>query len=327
MKLVLFQQGETGDPRPGLLTDSGVIDISSAVRPNYTPQLVMEGIIADFDQLRPKLEKMVGNAPLLPLSSVRLRPPLPRPHKILCALANYWEHAQRAPRPLNMFMKNPDAVIGPGDTIQLPAYTDPWIFMHEAELALVMKGPSKTIKRDNWRDAVFGYTCFIDVTARGEGRRTWPASQPMSWLGKSFDTFAPLGPCIVTADEIANPNDLLVRFWNDGQLRHNYNTDDMEHHVPELVEFATTVMTMLPGDIIACGTNHEGLGALQDNETVEIEIQGIGRMALKVHDPLKRTWERGVYMGADSTNPEAVKRNRPRAAGEAAPSEAQRPSP
>jgi 2-keto-4-pentenoate hydratase/2-oxohepta-3-ene-1,7-dioic acid hydratase in catechol pathway len=158
---------------------------------------------------------------------------------------------------------------------------------------------------------VFGYTCFMDVTARGEGRRTWPASQPMSWLGKSFDTFAPLGPCIVTADEIDNPNDLHVRFWNDGQLRHNYNTDDMEHRVPELVEFATTVMTMKSGDIIACGTNHEGLGALQDGETAEIEIQGIGRMAIRVADPLKRKWERGVYMGVDSTNPEAVKRNRP----------------
>ena len=121
-------------------------------------------------------------------------------------------------------MKNPDAVIGPGDTIQLPAYTDPWIFMHEAELALVMKGPAKMVKRENWRDAVFGYTCFIDVTARGEGRRTWPASQPMSWLGKSFDTFAPLGPCIVTADEIANPNDLhravLERRPAAAQLQH-----------------------------------------------------------------------------------------------------------
>jgi len=318
MKLVLFQRHEAPAPLPGLLTERGVIDISGVVRPNHTPQLVMEGVIDDFDKLRQTLETLLETATALPLSSVRLRAPLPRPHKILCALANYWEHAQRAPRPLNMFMKNPDAVIGPGDTIQLPAYTDPWIFMHEAELALVMRGPSKTIKRENWRDAVFGYTCFIDVTARGEGRRTWPASQPMSWLGKSFDTFAPLGPCIVTADEIRNPNDLHVRLWNDGQLRHNYNTDDMEHHVPELVEFATTVMTMLSGDVIACGTNHEGLGALQDGETVEIEIERIGRMSLKVADPLKRQWERGVYMGADSTNPEAVKRHRPR---DAAPSE------
>jgi 2-keto-4-pentenoate hydratase/2-oxohepta-3-ene-1,7-dioic acid hydratase in catechol pathway len=312
MKLVLFQTGETASQLPGLLTDRGVVDVSAHVRPNYTPQLVMEGIIDDFDRLRPTLAQLVQDARALPLSAVHLRAPLPRPHKILCALANYWEHAQRAPRPLNMFMKNPDAVIGPDDTIQLPAYTDPWIFMHEAELALVIKGPAKMVKSENWRDAVFGYTCFIDVTARGEGRRTWPASQPMSWLGKSFDTFAPLGPCIVTADEIANPNDLHVRFWNDGQLRHNYNTDDMEHRVPELVEFATTVMTLLSGDIISCGTNHEGLGALQDGETVEIDIQGIGRMSLKVADPLKRTWERGIYMGADSTHPEAVKRHRPR---------------
>ena len=86
----------------------------------------------------------------------------------------------------------------------------------------------------------------------------------------------------MTADEVKDPNDLIVRFWNDGQLRHNYNTDDMEHRVPELVEFATTVMTMNSGDLIACGTNHEGLGALQDGETVDIEIQNIGKMTLNV---------------------------------------------
>lgn len=310
MKLVLFERG--GGPVPGLLTDRGVVDISGAVKLSYTPQLTMEGIIGDFEALRPTLARLAANGEAVPLETVRLRAPLPRPHKILCALANYWEHAQRAPRPLNMFLKNPDAVIGPGDTIELPAFRDPWIFMHEAELGIVIKGPAKSVSRENWRSAVFGYTCFVDVTARGEGRRTWPASEPMSWLGKSFDTFAPIGPCIVTADEIAEPNDLLVRFWNDGQLRHNYNTDDMEHRVPELIEFATTVMTLLSGDIIACGTNHEGLGALQDGETVEIEIQGIGRMALKVRDPLKRQWERGVYMGVDSTHPDAVKRHRPR---------------
>ncbi len=102
-----------------------------------------------------------------------------------------------------------------------------------------------------------------------------------------------------------------MRFWNDGQLRHNYSTDDMEHRVGELVAFATTVMTLNSGDVISCGTNHEGLGALQDGETAEIEIEKIGRMSLTVRDPLKRVWERGVYMGANSTNPEAVQRNRP----------------
>ncbi len=242
---------------------------------------------------------------------MRLRPPLPRPGKILACIANYWEHAQREARPLNMFMKNPDAVVGPGDTIMLPEFTVPWIFMHEAELALVMKGPSKMVKAKDWRSAVFGYTAMIDVSAREQGRRTWPATPLTSWLGKSFDTFAPIGPCITTADEIEEPNDLIVRFWNDGQLRHNYNTDDMEHRVPALVEFATTVMTMNSGDLIACGTNHEGLGALQDGETVEIEIQKIGRMSLKVADPLKRKWERGIYMGVNSTNLDAVKRHRP----------------
>src|SRR5262249_60701883 len=89
------------------------VDISGTVRSSYTPQLVMEGIIDDFETLRPALAKLAETAPALPLSLVRLRAPLPRPHKILCALANYWEHAQRAPRPLNMVTKNPDAVIGP----------------------------------------------------------------------------------------------------------------------------------------------------------------------------------------------------------------------
>jgi 2-keto-4-pentenoate hydratase/2-oxohepta-3-ene-1,7-dioic acid hydratase in catechol pathway len=268
----------------------------------------MAQIIDGFDALRPQIERRAAAGAALPLADVRLHPPLPRPGKILCCIGNYWEHAQREPRPLNMFLKNPDAVIGPGDTIRLPDLTEPWIFMHEAELALVIKGPAKQVPRADWRRFVFGYTGLIDVSARGEGRRTWKAG---SWLGKSFDTFAPIGPCITTADEIADPNNLVVRFWDDGQLRYNYNTDDMEHRVPELVEFASSIMTLNSGDLIACGTNHEGLGALQDGETVEIEVEHVGRMRLDVVDPLKRHWERGVYMGPDSTNPEAVRRHRP----------------
>jgi 2-keto-4-pentenoate hydratase/2-oxohepta-3-ene-1,7-dioic acid hydratase in catechol pathway len=312
VKLVLFETLASKTILPGVLTDRGVIDISAAVPKNYTPQLVMQNIIDDFESLRPSLEKVCMTPDAISLDQLRLRPPLPRPGKILACIANYWEHAQREARPLNMFMKNPDAVIGPGDTIILPEYTVPWVFMHEAELALVIKGPAKMVKAENWRDAVFGYTAMVDVSAREQGRRTWPATPHTSWLGKSFDTFAPIGPCIATADEVSDPNDLVVRFWNDGQLRHNYNTDDMEHRVPELVQFATTIMTMKSGDLIACGTNHEGLGALQDGETVEIAIQNIGKMTLKVSDPLKRKWERGIYMGLDSTNPDAVKRHRPR---------------
>ncbi|HLH76947.1 MAG TPA: fumarylacetoacetate hydrolase family protein [Candidatus Binataceae bacterium] len=307
MKLVLFQT-EQGEICPGLMTTRGIVNIAAAVPRGHTPELTMEGIINRFEELRPVLAELDSKGPALPSDRVRLLPPLPRPGKILCCIANYWEHAQREPRPLNMFLKNPDAVVGPGDTIRLPEFTEPWMFMHEAELALVIKGPAKMVAAADWRRAVFGYTALIDVSARGQGRYTWKQG---SWLGKSFDTFAPIGPCIATADEIADPNDLHVRFWNNGELRHNYSTDDMEHRVPELVEFASTVMTLNSGDLIACGTNHEGLGALQDGELVEIDIQHIGRMALRVADPLKRTWERGVYMGADSTNPEAVRRHRP----------------
>lgn len=307
MKLVLFRNSKQ-EIFPGLMTERGIVNIAGAVRAGYTPELTMEGIIDDFEALRPRLEELAANGDPIAPESVRLLPPLPRPGKILCCIANYWEHAQREPRPLNMFLKNPDAVVGPGDSIVLPEFTEPWIFMHEAELGLVIKGPAKQVSRENWRGAVFGYTCLIDVSARAQGRMTWKAG---SWLGKSFDTFAPIGPCITTADEIADPNNLHVRFWNNDELRHNYTTDDMEHPVPELIEFATTIMTLRSGDLIACGTNHEGLGALQDGEVVEIEIQGIGRMRLDVKDPLKRTWERGVYMGVDSTNPEAVRRHRP----------------
>jgi len=308
VRLVLFQAAGTDDVVPGVMTAQGVVSIADAVRPGHTPQLTMQGIIDDFETLRPALKRLAHERRALPLSQVRLRPPLPRPGKILACIANYWEHGALEARPLNMFLKNPDAVIGPEDTIVLPELTEPWIFMHEAELALVIKGPAKGVKRDNWRTAVFGYTGMIDVSARGEGRRTWKAG---SWLGKSFDTFAPIGPCIATIDEIPNPNDVHVQFWVDGQLRHNYNTNDMEHLVPELVEFASTIMTLNSGDLIACGTNHEGLGPLQDGEVVDFEIHGIGRMRLHVRDPLKRTWEKGIYMGADSTHPEAVQRNRP----------------
>ena len=310
MKLVLFRAGGAAEPSPGLLADGGVVGIADLVAQRATPQATMEGVIDDFERLRPALERRAREGRALPLSEARLAPPLPRPGKILACIANYWEHGALEARPLNMFLKNPDAVVGPGDTIVLPELTEPWIFMHEAELALVMRGPAKQVKRDDWRRAVFGYTGMIDVSARGEGRRTWKAG---SWLGKSFDTFAPIGPCIATLDEIPDPQDVHVQFWVDGQLRHNYNTDDMEHRAPELVEFASSIMTLNSGDLIACGTNHEGLGALQDGERVEIEVEPVGRMALTVVDPLKRSWEKGVYMGVDSTNPEAMRRHRPQA--------------
>jgi 2-keto-4-pentenoate hydratase/2-oxohepta-3-ene-1,7-dioic acid hydratase in catechol pathway len=292
----------------GIFVGDGVVPLADALSPargEAAMSMTMPELISQFDDLRPELEAGLPSAAPLPLDAVRLRAPLERPRTILCAAANYWEHAQRDARPLHMFVKNPDAVIGPGDTIELPETTDPWIFMHEAELALVLRDAGGPVDEARWRDAVFGYTCLIDVSARGRGRTSWG---DFSWLGKSFDTFCPIGPWIVTADEIDDPNDLRVRFWNDGQLRHDYNTNDMEHRVPELLAWSTGRVALLAGDVIACGTNHEGLGALQDGEMVTQTIEGIGSLTLTVHDVLRRRWERGVYLGEDSTHPTVAQR-------------------
>jgi len=146
MRLVLFEGPGAGRGiRPGVLTDAGVVDASSATAAleAHSPQHLMEQIIDNFDTLRSGVERVVASALPLPLDVVRLRPPLPRPGKILCCIGNYWEHAQREARPLNMFLKNPDAVIGPDDTIVLPEFTEPYVFHHEAELAIVIKGPAK----------------------------------------------------------------------------------------------------------------------------------------------------------------------------------------
>lgn len=299
MKIVRFQDA-AGVIKPGIFTDEGIVDISAitAGLEAYTPQRLMGNLIDHFDQLQPEFQAAVASGPFLPNDSVKLRAPLPRPSKILCCIGNYWEHAQRDPRNLNMFLKSPDAIIGPGDTVHLPRWTDPYTFQHEAELALVFKGPAKDVPASDWQSAVFGYTLMIDVSAREKARSTWRQG---SWMGKSFDTFAPMGPCIVTADEIADPNNLHIQFWNDEQLRHDYNTDDMEHRVPELVEFASGIMTLNSGDVLSCGTNHEGLGNLQDNETCVIKGEAIGSFSITVVDPLKRTWERGIYKGENST--------------------------
>ena len=123
MKLVLFQTSEQSEPTPGLLTERGVVSLAGTVERGHTPQLTMQALIDGFDRLRPALERLAAQGEALPLAAVRLRAPLPRPGKILCCIANYWEHAQREARPLNMFLKNPEAVVGPGDTIMLPEFS------------------------------------------------------------------------------------------------------------------------------------------------------------------------------------------------------------
>ena len=125
MKLVMFQAGGQSEQGPGLLTERGVVSLAGICERGHTPQLTMQNLIDGFERLRPALERLAAEGEALPLDRVRLRAPLPRPGKILCCIANYWEHAQRQARKLSMFLKNPEAVVGPGDTIVLPEFTEP----------------------------------------------------------------------------------------------------------------------------------------------------------------------------------------------------------
>jgi len=147
MKLVMYEPSSRSSARPGLLVGDGVVDASSvdAALSTLPAHEAMPHIIDHFDALHSQLDALAHSGSPQPLSSVRLRPPLPRPRKILCCIGNYWEHMQRDARPLNMFLKNPDGVIGPGDTIVLPKFTEPYVFQYEVEMAIVIKGLAKEV--------------------------------------------------------------------------------------------------------------------------------------------------------------------------------------
>jgi 2-keto-4-pentenoate hydratase/2-oxohepta-3-ene-1,7-dioic acid hydratase in catechol pathway len=289
MKLALFD-----DFVPGLVIGDRVVDASDALGAlaRSSPQALMPAIIERFAELRPGLEALASR-PGRPLASVRLRPPLPRPGKIFCAMAGYMEGVANGARAgIDMFLKAPTAVIGPGDTIVLPEARCP-IFHHEAELGVVIGRRVKDVPPERAMEVVFGYVNFMDISARGFPLEPSTVSVP-GFIGKSFDTFAPLGPWITTADEIADIATVQIRLWVSGEPRHDFSNADSEHGVAKLVSFAASVTTLEPGDIIACGTNHQGIGAIQDGDRVEMEIEGLGRLVVGVADPLKRTWPRGI---------------------------------
>ena len=134
---------------------------------------------------------------------------------------------------------------------------------------------------------VFGYTCGIDVSARGFGTLS-------IFTGKSFDTFGPLGPWVVPKAFVKDPYDLAVRLTVDGVLRQDYSTNDMDHRVDEILSEVSHIMTLRPGDIVFCGTNHRGVGPIQDGEDVELRIAGIGSLEVSVVDPVHRSWPKGI---------------------------------
>jgi 2-keto-4-pentenoate hydratase/2-oxohepta-3-ene-1,7-dioic acid hydratase in catechol pathway len=283
MRLVL-----TKDNRIGALVDGGMVDVSAAFDDiRYrTAADRMPRVLAVLAERRGRIDELAAEGTAEPVPA--LQAPVPRPPKLIACFGNYREGWDRERQPQDMFLESPDSVTGPDSAVVLPNH-EADIFHHEAELALVIGTRSKDLPADaSALDAIAGYTCAMDVSARGIGR-VGP-----SRIGKSFDTFTPLGPAIVTPDEVPDPQNLRVRLTVNGDQRQDYTTADMEYPVPEILSFISSYMTLVPGDVILCGTQHQGLGALQDGDRAEMTIEGIGSLAVTVEDPQKRSWQRGV---------------------------------
>jgi len=284
MKLMYFD-----DFRLGVVKGDAVVDVSKLVKdiPHTGPQELMSGLIERFAKYKAKLQKAAAAGKGVPLKKVRIRPPLPRPHNVDCMAVNYMEDGTRTePAPINAFHKSPSGIIGDGDTLVLPD-VPATIFEGEAEMALVIGKRASKVPAAKAMSHIFGYVNFIDGSARG-----LPPSGNTFYQMKSRDTFAPMGPYIVTADEIADPHRLQVRLWVDGILMQNFNTSDMAHKIPRCIEWVSAIHTLEPGDVLATGTNHRGLNPFQDGDSVELEIERLGRLRIKVRDDLKRTWAR-----------------------------------
>jgi 2-keto-4-pentenoate hydratase/2-oxohepta-3-ene-1,7-dioic acid hydratase in catechol pathway len=273
--------------------DTHIVDVSEALGGLHvhSPQELITLVIENFDQVKEGFQNLVNVSKGKLLTEVQIRPPVPRPDKIICMAVNYLEYGQRPMPVIDAFLKDSDCVIGDGDTIILDAEAGASIFHHEAELAVVVgKDAEEKVSQADALDHVFGYTGFIDVSARNIG----PEGRTSFFQTKSWRTFGPMGPFIITKDEIPDPQNVDLTISNNDEARQTFNTSDMAHKIPACIEFATRQFPLHAGDIISTGTNHQGLGALQDGDKITLTVGGIGSMTLHVSDPLKRTWERGV---------------------------------
>ena len=301
MKLVFFD-----DFKLGVVKDDAVVDVSNAVSGiDYnSPQDLIGKLIENFSQHRASLQEAVDRSTGISLNQVRLRSPLPKPPNIICMAVNYMEDGTRdEPAPINAFQKSPNAVIGDGDTMVLPDIPAT-IFEGEAEIALVIGKRASNVRQEDAYDHIFGYINFIDGSARGlqAGGNTF-------YQMKSRDTFAPMGPYLVTADEIDDPQNLDIKLWVNEDLKQSFNTDDMAHKIPRIIEWVSSIHELEPGDVIATGTNHRGLSALQNDDKVELEVQGLGTLHFNVLDDLKRSWDRTTRLemqeqGKEGTTPQ-----------------------
>jgi 2-keto-4-pentenoate hydratase/2-oxohepta-3-ene-1,7-dioic acid hydratase in catechol pathway len=277
MKFVTFRRSGAA-PEPGVLIDDRVIGLSGA---GYTSLL---DIISNWDSARRAIQAYVDGAPQEAISdanSVRLMAPIPRPQKLICVGLNYRDHALESnmeiPSVPTIFNKFATAVIGPGENIVLPKNSQKPDY--EAEFAFVIGKGGRHVRADRWQEHVFGYTIVNDVSARDFQMAT------SQWLmGKTFDTFAPMGPWIVTADEIADPHNLGIRMTVSGHVLQNSNTRELIFGVPRLIEYLSSVFTLEPGDVVSTGTpagvgfGHKPPRWLKAGDECVVFVEGVGEL-------------------------------------------------
>src|SRR5580698_7582351 len=272
MKLVSFSTAG-GKVRPGALLEEGgvVVDLGAA---GYADALaVIAAGVTSVDKS--------GAYPACKLADVRLHAPLANPPRLFAIGLNYREHAIESkmafPKFPVVFFKLQTAIIGPGETIVLPKNsTEP---DYEAEMAFVIGKGGFRIPAAEWKEHVYGYTIINDVSARDIQLSTSQWS-----MGKSFPTFSPMGPAIVTADEIADPHQLAIGLSIDGEVLQNSNTRELVFKIPALIEYLSSIAPLLPGDIVSTGTpSGVGMGRtpkrwLKPGENVTVTIHGLGSL-------------------------------------------------
>jgi 2-keto-4-pentenoate hydratase/2-oxohepta-3-ene-1,7-dioic acid hydratase in catechol pathway len=275
VRLITFRRSTGTAPEPGLLQKNAVYPLAPL---GYAD---MESFITAGERALTSARASVETQKAVPLASVKLLSPLLHPPRIFCVGLNYQHHAAESKMVVQavptIFMKLPSAITGPDSDIVLPPNsTQP---DYEAELAVVIGRRAANVTRDNWRDFVFGYTILNDVSARNVQLAT------SQWtLGKSFPTFCPIGPCVVTADELTDPHSLDVRLTIDGEVMQQANTRELIFDIPAVLGYISAIVPLEPGDIVSTGTPHGvGLGRtpprwMRPGEAVVIEISGIGRL-------------------------------------------------
>lgn len=273
MRIARFDGG-----RIGVVDGDTIVDVTAicGVDPAEWPAVGPLRLIRDFAALRPGIEAALPSAPRLPLADVRLETPVPWPNKVIAYPVNYHAHGremQATYRATNQgfFLKPSSAVSGPNDPVELPSVPGREVH-HESELAIIIGKEVRGLKREDWREAVFGYACLLDMVVRGREERVFR---------KAYDTFCPVGPWIVTADEVPDPANLDMKLWVGDELRQSANTRDLVLDIPGMIETASAVMTLYPGDIIATGTP-EGVGPVVDGDVIRIVIDQVGEMNVPV---------------------------------------------